>query len=250
MTMEVITSTSNNKVKLVKSLSQKKHRDESGLFVAEGLNLLKDLPKRFAVDSVFATAQTLDTQAELIASLNSEVFCVSDAVLRSMGETVTPQGLVAVIKKPESVDTGGNALVLDGISDPGNLGTLIRTAAGAGIENVFVCGGADCYSGKCVRSAMGGLFRVNVLERTASEVLTLLGKRRLYVMDMSGEDLFLAQTVQPFAIVLGSEAHGVGDEFTRGADKILSLKMRGGQESLNVAVAGGIAMYALTRGNK
>ena len=243
--MEIITSTQNQYVKQVRSLRDKKFRDKSGLFVVEGGNIFKDMPEGVSVEYILATEERLDELQKLIFSTRACAYVVSDSVMKTLSDTVTPYGIVAVLKKPENRFgmPKGNALLLDGVSDPGNMGTIIRTAAARGFEDIYLLDCVDVYSPKVVRATLGGLFKVRLVEVKESEAITLLQNLNSAVLDFGGEDLTEAQIDSPVLIVTGSEAHGVRDCVLENSKRILTLPMTNGIESLNAAVATAVAMY-------
>ena len=243
--MEIITSTQNQYVKQVRSLRDKKFREKSGLFVVEGGNLFKDMPEGVAVEYILATEERMDEVQKLIFSTRACVYIVSESVMKTLSDTVTPYGIVAVLKKPENRFgmPKGNALLLDGVSDPGNMGTIIRTAAARGFEDIYLLDCVDVYSPKVVRATLGGLFKVRLVEVKESEAITLLQNLNSAVLDFGGEDLTEAQIDSPVLIVTGSEAHGVRDCVLEHSKRILTLPMTNGIESLNAAVATAVAMY-------
>ena len=243
--MEIITSTQNQYVKQVRLLRDKKFRDKTGLFVVEGGNIFKDMPEGVSVEYILATEERLDELQKLIFSTRACVYVVSESVMKTLSDTVTPYGIVAVLKKPENRFgmPKGNALLLDGVSDPGNMGTIIRTAAARGFEDIYLLDCVDVYSPKVVRATLGGLFKVRLVEVKESEAITLLQNLNSAVLDFGGEDLTEAQIDSPVLIVTGSEAHGVRDCVLEHSKRILTLPMTNGIESLNAAVATAVAMY-------
>ena len=243
--MEIITSTQNQFVKQVRSLRDKKFRKQSGLFVVEGGNIFKDMPDGLSVEYILATKERLDEVQKLIFSTRVCVYVVSESVMKSLSDTVTPYGLIAVLKTPqvEFSMPKGNALLLDGVSDPGNMGTIIRTAAARGFEDIYLLDCVDVYSPKVVRATLGGLFKVRLCEVDESEAIALLDNLNSAVLDFGGEDLTKAEINSPILIVTGSEAHGVRDSVLAHSKRILTLPMTNGIESLNAAVATAVAMY-------
>lgn len=241
--MDVITSTQNATVKLFRSLSEKKFREREGLFPVEGGNILKDIPASADVRFVLATPGRAEEARERFAA--AKVLAVSEEVMKSVSDTVTPYGLAAAvgIPKGEFALPACNALLLDGVSDPGNLGTIIRTAAATGFADVYLLGCADAYSPKAVRASMGGIFRVRVRDISEEQALTLVKETCSAALDMGGEDLFSSPLPQGSTIVVGSEAHGVRGTLRAAVRRVCALPMTGGMESLNAAVAAGIAMY-------
>ena len=243
--MEIITSTQNQFVKQVRSLRDKKFRKQSGLFVVEGGNIFKDMPDGLSVEYILATEERLEEVQKLIFSTRVCVYVVSESVMKSLSDTVTPYGLIAVLKTPqvEFSMPKGNALLLDGVSDPGNMGTIIRTAAARGFEDIYLLDCVDVYSPKVVRATLGGLFKVRLCEVDESEAIALLDNLNSAVLDFGGEDLTKAEINSPILIVTGSEAHGVRDSVLAHSKRILTLPMTNGIESLNAAVATAVAMY-------
>lgn len=248
--MDIITSSQNQYVKLARSLSQKKHRLETGLILAEGINLLRDMPSDVVVEYVFYTPDRRDEMLPLldkydIAEDDPRVMCVTESVLKSFADTVTPYGIAAVVKMPSSeyVAPSGNAILLDGVADPGNVGTIIRTAAAANFHDVYLLECAEAYSPKVIRASLGGIFRVRVHEVDIERAMTLVNEGEGTVLDMGGENLLTSKLPSPALLIAGSEAHGVRECIKRAAKRIFALPMSNGVESLNVAVAAAIAMY-------
>ena len=243
--MEIITSTQNQYVKQVRSLREKKFREKSGLFVVEGGNIFKDMPADVKVEYILFTEERLDEVQSLVFSTRTQAYMVSESVMKSLSDTVTPYGIVAVMAKPKhefNLPTG-NALLLDGVSDPGNMGTIIRTAAARGFLDVYLLDSVDVYSPKVVRATLGGLFKVRLVTVTEEEALTLLDNTSSAVLDFGGEDLTEAEVTSPVLLVTGSEAHGVRDSVLHHSKRVLTLPMMNNIESLNAAVATAVAMY-------
>jgi TrmH family RNA methyltransferase len=243
--MEIITSTQNQYVKQVRSLREKKFREKSGLFVVEGGNIFKDLPKDVKLEYILFTEEHFDEVQNLVFFTRAQAYMVSESVMQSLSDTVTPYGIVAVMAKPkhEFHLPTGNALLLDGVSDPGNMGTIIRTAAARGFEDIYLLDTVDVYSPKVVRATQGGLFKVRLVTVNEDEALTLLDNTSSAVLDFGGEDLTEAEILSPILLVTGSEAHGVRDSVLNHSKRVLTLPMKNNIESLNAAVATSIAMY-------
>ena len=247
--MEFIKSTQNTLIKRIVTLKDSKGRRETGLFVAEGVRIVKDggIPIYLFVDS-----EHVDF-GESYDSLTN-VYVVSDEVMLKLSDTKSPQGVVAVYKIPEGKDfdmLGDRAIVLDGVTDPGNVGTIIRTAVACGYTDVYLINCADVYSPKVVRSTMSGIFsaRLNVLDH--EELKKVLTKRgaKIYSLDMNGVSIFNKEIEPPYALLVGSEAHGISEWAKKNSDGIVSLPMEGDIESLNAGVSASVAMY-VTRYNK
>ena len=249
-----ITSLKNKTVCELKKLKQKKYREQSRLFLAEGYrnvcdSIAKQAPKMLLVDMDFS---------ELFSALEeTEVYRVTDAVLKEVCDTKTPQGIAAVFSIPEERDiTSSSVLLLNGVSDPGNLGTILRTALASGFTDIILdenC--ADVYAPKVVRSAMSAIFSLNLIrvkELTDSvETLQQMGysvygaaltdcAKSIYDTDFPGKT----------ALMMGSEANGIEKALLEKLDGVYIIPMNGEIESLNVAVAAGISMYERIRREK
>ena len=241
--MDIISSNSNKYVRLLKSLSDKKSRDESGLFLAEGERLIKDMPSDFSAEFYLVAQNKLDEFSYLTAG--KKFFAATESVIKYACDTVTPSGIVAAVKKvsrsfelPRS-----NALLLDSLQDSGNVGTIIRTAVSCGFSDIYLFCCADPFSPKAVRASMSGIFKARVYDVNYEEYKTLLTVTDSYALDMDGENLFKANLPARVTFVAGSEAHGVSDDIKSLCKGSVSLPMGNNMESLNVAVATGVAMY-------
>ncbi len=223
-----------------------------GVYVAEGITLLTEIPDDFPVRTFFVRKSN-ESRSEEIRNRFPEVetLIVNDDVFDSIADTVTPSGLIAVIKKVtyQSVE-GDTVLVMDGVSDAGNVGAIIRTACARGIKSVIAihdC--ADPFSPKAVRASMGGVFKTKILELSSNNALDLLQSYQKIVLDMGGEDIYSFRSAPQKAIIVGNEAHGVSEEIKSIADATVSIPMvENGVESLNASVAAGIAMYLIKQG--
>ena len=247
--METITSLKNPRVVLWRSLKNTRDRREAGLFLVEG-----DKSVAEALDSGFeAEAVLLDMDRPLPALSPALPLVLLPAhVLAAICDTKTPQGIAAVMRMRARPVTGRRLVVLDGLQDPGNVGTIIRTADAAGLDGVLLS--ADCadpYGPKVLRATMGSVFHLPV-EVTEDLPARLRALRSEGVPVLSTQlDGTPFDRWQPgesgFALVIGSEGSGVSMPVRELADARLMLPMRGRAESLNAAVAAGIMMYALTR---
>lgn len=228
-------------------MRDKKARREQRLFVCEGINLVKDIPETFSVKEVYIKESKVNTLSTIVEKIQAEIFVVKDELFDAVGDTLNPSGLIAVVKVPEvekSV-TGDVVLLLDGISDPGNLGTIIRSAAARGIKSVILANCAEAYSPKTVRAAMSGTFFTSIIECDTAVALELLEGYDIVALDMGGEDIYRYNRKGKIAITVGNEAHGVSPEVRRKAKQILAIPMRGKIESLNAAVSISIAMFLI-----
>lgn len=240
--MEKITSISNSKIQEIKKLfASKADRYACGKFVAEGINIVKDIPEELIL-SLFMTEETFKRQEKIVAK-SQNIYIVSQKVMDSISDTKTPSGVIAICEMKNLVADSDKCVVLDNLQDPGNAGTIIRTAVACGVSTIYCYGDCvDLYSPKVVRSSMGGIFFVNVKKLQFKEQLNC----ELFALDMAGENLFEMKDVpQKFALLVGNESRGVSKEMREWADKIISLPMSEKMESLNAGVSLSIALYQL-----
>lgn len=258
--MNVISSVQNPTVKRLKSLKDKKAREEMGEMLVEGEKLMREAAKlRLPVsDMLFdeAMADKFADVAELLEGQGAHVYAVPRRILESVCDTKTPQGACAAFALPPFFDAASapdQVVVLDGVQDPGNVGTIWRTADAAGIGGLIMSAAcADPFSPKVQRAAMGSGFRVPVcVTEELPGMLEKLRERgyRVVASSLQGAPFYEgAPHGGRFALIVGNEARGVSEQVMAVSDVQLKLPMRGGAESLNAAVAAGIMMYELTRG--
>jgi len=247
---EVITSIKNPKVQHVKRLKDRAYRRSCGEFVVEGENFLKDIPSQTKVSTLFVDKDKFKEFEYIVERyVGDKIYLVDGKVMAVMSDTVTPSGILATVKINKVDDKiEGNVAVLDGISDPGNMGTIIRTCAACGVENVIAIDCVDQYSPKVIRASMGGIFAVKVLEKSSIDALKILENHRVYALDMKGENLYTMEKFDlPFAIVVGNESKGLSKNFKE-VSKIISLPMSGKIESLNAGVSMSVALYEIIYG--
>lgn len=246
MTVKTITSRENRLVKETKKLLRKNRRDETGLFLLEGERLVFDaLQKGVVLERVFAR------KAYFEQGLNAlECYETDDRILSELSDTCHSQGILAVVKQREStlddLDSSLPVAVCDGLRDPGNLGTVIRTADAAGFGGVILLGDCvDVYSPKVVRATMGALFDLPIIKVAEVEQLSQF---RLVCADLQESvSLYDFDFTGPFALVVGNEAHGVSQKVLQAAKEKIKIPMVGKSESLNAAVAFGVAAYEAYR---
>ena len=258
-----ITSPQNASVKAAAELKQKKYRTQRRLFLAEGLRTTEEAVAARAAQSVFYVPEEYLASArmqrllERAAADNVRLYAVSAAVMKRIADTETPQGIVAVCRMqeqelPQLLAQGRLLLVLDRVSDPGNMGTMLRTADAAGAGGVvLLAGSADVYAPKTVRSAMGSLFHVPVVTGLSEADFVRAARQagyELLITALDGADsLYKADLRGRLAFVMGNEAGGVSAGLLAQADKRIFIPMQGQAESLNVAVAAGIVMFEALR---
>ena len=241
----MITSRQNPLVKKIKSLTDKKNRDQLGLFVVEGVkNVAEAIKSGFIVEQVVGTEEGL----EKLDVNGVAVETVSQSVFDAISSDVSPQGVLALVVKPvvKNVAPTDSCLFLDGVSDPANVGAIIRTAAASGYKEVYIANGADAFNSKAVRVSMGGIFRVKVISGDREELAKVI-PYPIIVADMDGENAFDFKPNGKFCLAIGNEANGVSEFINSKRAKTVSIPMDNGMESLNAAVSAGILMYQLKK---
>jgi TrmH family RNA methyltransferase len=251
----MITSTQNPKLKLARSLmGRPKERHAAGAFVAEGVRLVEEaLAAGWPVQFVLYAPGLSERGRELVKKLEAkglDVEQVSDTLLDSISETETSQGLLAVLDYsplpiPQPIDF---ALIPDSIRDPGNLGTLLRTAAAAGVQAVFLPPETtDAFAPKVIRAGMGAHFRLPIHTLTWEEIRETAKSLKVYLADMAGSSCWQTDFRLPLALIVGGEAVGATEEARNLADGTVGIPMPGTAESLNAGVAGAILMFEVVR---
>lgn len=255
MTLETLTSTANEKVRFMRALADKKARSASGLMRVEGRKLCLEAARELEVETLFVLQDRLEEYEELIADCRARgaaVYAVSPRVLEWVSEAKTPQDVALSARIPHRTPRPGPWVALDGVQDPGNCGTIIRTCDAAGFGAVVLGAGcADPYAPKGVRATMGSLFRVPLLQ--TDDLADWLRARReegraVLISALDGEDFFARGPLPPDPIlVIGSEGRGVSAAVADCATHRFHLPMVGGAESLNASVAAGVLIYDLFR---
>jgi RNA methyltransferase, TrmH family len=253
----VITSSQNSKIKLVRALlGRAKERREAGAFVVEGVRLVEEAANRDWRFEIALYDESLSERGKVLVERlrgsNVEVEEVSQSLMKSLSETETPQGILAVLKIPDSPipPSLDFVLILDQIRDPGNLGTLLRTAAATGLQAVLIPPETtDAFAPKVVRSGMGAHFRLPIHSMTWEEIGQTSKSENLevYLADMDGQSCWESDLRQPLALIIGGEAEGASEEARALATQKLSIPMSGDIESLNAGVAGSVLMFEVVR---
>jgi TrmH family RNA methyltransferase len=253
----MITSTANVRVKYVRSLRRRSVRHRERLFIAEGLRLVEEMneaglePAFVFYTEDFAAKVRGRSLVEALAASNADVVPVSERVMQAVADTKSPQGILAVVPFPQiGARDSSFIVVLDRLRDPGNVGTILRSAEASGAEMVISAKGTvDVFSPKVVRAAMGAHFRLPILyDRTWDEIRTQLAGTHVLLAEASGESAYYdVDWTRPSALIVGEEAYGLGREARELATGSLSIPMQGGAESLNVAVATSIILFEAAR---
>jgi len=248
---EVITSLDNPSVKLARSLLQRKNRKFYGAFLVEGERFVKEaIINAEGLEKIFVEASYLEKYSEMLERANCPVVVVSAKVLESLCETVTPQGIVAQVTMMPSVNfvPTQSFIVLDGLQDPGNMGTIIRSAVATNTPDIVLINTVDVFNPKVVRASAGTLFHANFYPLSHEELIDICEKYNfgLVVTEMYGNNIFDDPPLPPrYALVIGNEGNGVSDVLLSHKDIGLTLPMNKKVESLNAGVSASILLYLL-----
>lgn len=251
----MITSTSNQKIKnLIKCKKNAKERKKADIFLVEGIRMFVEIPKEMHVET-FVTEAFYKKHKQLFQSLSCEM--VSEHVMEMISDTKTPQGVVSIVKRYHydafEVCSGSCPLImaLENIQDPGNLGTIIRTAEGAGVTGVIMSRDTvDIYNPKVVRSTMGSIFRVPfTYVENLTEYIEGLNQKKFntYSAHLQGVRFYDYDYQNPTVFCIGNEGNGLSDELSKATNHKIKIPMHGKVESLNAATAATVLMYEAMR---
>ncbi|PHV71617.1 23S rRNA (guanosine(2251)-2'-O)-methyltransferase RlmB [Sporanaerobium hydrogeniformans] len=252
-----IASLQNPVLKMINQLQKKKAvRKKEGLFVVEGLRAVREITKEFEVE-YYVTTKEVEVK-DLPGLEKSKWIVVPTALYKAISETEAPQGVMAVVKMPNCklqdlvLKERGFYLILENLQDPGNMGTIIRTAHAFGANGILITkGSVDVFSPKVVRSTMGSLFHVPlVVDCEIEEYREVLRQAEIPIYATALEEakpIYHINFVNPLAIVIGNEGNGVSDYIKKAADYKMMIPMPGGSESLNASVATSICIYEVMR---
>ncbi|SKA08194.1 TrmH family RNA methyltransferase [Selenihalanaerobacter shriftii] len=262
----IISSAQNSKVKFLRSLYRKKYRRKHKKFLLEGSRIITEaLKENVDIYQVFYSDQFLDRQSnkELINRLKSqtEVIQITDSLLKDIADTETPQGIIAIVNQPEFelneflADDNDFFLIIDQVQDPGNLGTIMRTADGAGVDGIFILKGTvDIYNLKNIRATMGSIFRLPIFNLDRPEnIKEVLQTEDIQVVagEITTNDYYYDLDYRkPTALVVGNEGSGIRNEVLDLVDHKVKIPLNSGIDSLNVAIATGVMLYEVVRQRK
>lgn len=240
----IYTSTDNKKIKELKKLNIKKYRDQSNSFLVEGEHLVLEAYKKGLLEELFLEENTkLD--------LDVKTSYLSRNVIKFISELDNPSNIIGLCRKVEEKEIGNKVLVLDDIQDPGNFGTIIRSAVAFNIDTIVVSNNTvDLYNSKVIRASQGMLFNINIIRRDLNVFVPELKKEgyQIYATKVNGgKSLKTIEKMEKFAIIMGNEGAGVSDNLMNLADEYLYIDMNSNCESLNVAVATSIILYELDK---
>jgi TrmH family RNA methyltransferase len=254
----IIESPQNPLVK--ESLNIRDRKKRGGEFMVEGPHLVESaLAAGAGIRQAFFIGTQHRALVKRIAKSGAKVCEISEKVLKKLSGTETPQGIIAIVSIKQTtladIDIAkGPVVVLDGIQDPGNVGTIIRTADAAGAGALIIIQGtADAYSQKALRASSGSIFNINIIQvqrKTVRDELKGMGLRIVATTLDAEASIFDADLSGPLALVFGNETKGVSRELRRAAKLAVKIPVRGGAESLNVASSAAVALYEAVRREK
>jgi TrmH family RNA methyltransferase len=259
-----ITSKDNKLIREVKSLHQKKNRVSLGKFFIEGIKMVKEaIDHKQKIESVLVcqdVLQRVNGGPELLSqldALNEQIVFVNETIIKYITDAQTPQGVIAVVSKRENGTSSdfkqqGVYLLLDSIQDPGNMGTIIRTADAAGVSGIFLSKGCcDLYSPKTLRSTMGSIFRVKIYDNQdlidISKKMQKNGIKIVATTIAAKQNHYEVEYDSQVGVIIGNEANGITQELIDIADYKVKIPMVGNIESLNASVAAGILLFEILR---
>lgn len=254
----MITSTANTQVKnIIQLMNNARARREQGVFLAEGSRIFTEVPAKMR-RKVYVSDAFLQKEENKHLLAGADYELVADHVFQHMSGTQTPQGILCTVRQPEYTladllqGSRTHLLVLEGIQDPGNLGTMFRTGEGAGVTGIIM--GRDCvdiFAPKTVRATMGSIYRVPyyIAENLHQTIIDLKQQHiTVYAAHLKGRDFYDALDYRGgTAFLIGNEGNGLTEETAALADAYLRIPMEGQLESLNAAMAAGILMYEVSR---
>ena len=246
-----IESSNNDIIKLIVSLKEKKNRDEQSLFVVEGFKQVAEIPKDWKIKFVLITKRYKeDFKPE-------KVYITTDKIFKKISGTKTPQDILAVVEKKknnieEVLSNKGIFIIIDTLQDPGNIGTIIRTAEAFGVKGIFVSkNSVDVYSDKVVRSTMGAIFNIPIIQEcNIIQLIQTLKQKQIctYAFSLDSKTgLSNTKFNDNVAIIIGNESNGINKNILDISDFKIKIDMLGKTQSLNAAVACSIAIYEISK---
>lgn len=257
-----ITSTSNPRIKEIRKLNNRKERSESGLAYIEGLRIvIEAFEQNIEIDTLITCPSLLISEAgnkmvtDFASSAGDRIIEVNEPVFRQLSGKDGPQGLAAVIRQKWSnlaeldLKTIRTIVALDQVADPGNLGTILRTADASGVSAIILLDNTtDPYDPASIRASMGALFDLPLIKCSLDEFITWKTENKLYVTGAAGSSktsYHFAHYPRPMVLLMGSERHGLTQSHLDVCDQVVSIPMQGRSDSLNLAMATGIILYEI-----
>jgi len=229
----IISSVNNKIIKDTAKLNQKKYRDKESLFLAEGYNLFEEAKKANIVKYVFTTNNEINGE---------NIIYVTNEIMGKLTNSVSPQEIITVCYKRLKEEIKDKVLLLDNIQDPGNLGTLLRSALAFGFETIILDNTVDIFSPKVIRSTQGALFHLNIIFDDILNFMSINNHIKYYGTSFNGTSLNDIQVTSKVGVILGNEGKGVKQEILDSLKENITIKINN-IDSLNVAVAGSIIMH-------
>lgn len=244
--MELIESVNNLKIKQIAKLHARKERKKTGQFLLEGFHLVEEAAKS-NIDIEMILTVNPDKLTEVMVQNSKQQYEITFKIAEKLSQTEAPQGIYAVCNMPTIDDvTLNRAVYLDRIQDPGNVGTIIRTADAAGMDAVIIAKGTvDIYNDKVLRASQGSVFHIPVFEMDFEEARQKVNGKVMGTSIENSVDYHQVEKADSFLLVLGNEGQGVDEVILNQTDVNLYVPIHGKAESLNVAVCAGILMYHL-----
>ncbi len=240
-----ITSINNEYIKEISKLNEKKYRDKSNKYLIEGLHLVTEALKYDIIDTIII-------REDFSYETNIKHIIVSNEVMKKLSDNPSIPKIMAIVNKKESTISGNKILLLDRLQDPGNLGTIIRSAVAFNFDTIILSNDTvDLYNSKVLRSTQGMLFNINILRQDLTNVINELKNNNYTIYGTkvdNGNDVKEINKINKFALIIGNEGTGISDNILKQCDKYLYIKMNNNCESLNAGVAASILMYEM--GNK
>lgn len=247
--MKIIRSLQNEQIKNFARLKEKKYRDETGLFLVEGDHLVRMAIEAGCLTTLLVSEDDLENYLDIIDE--DKTIIVTESIINKLSFTKTPQNIIGVAKQSAyDKKDARKVLVLDTLQDPGNVGTLIRSALAFNYDKIYASESTvDIYNEKVIRASQGAIFKINIVKKELNNIYRILKNNDfdIVVTTLNDNSIYLEElkVKDNFAIVLGNEGNGVSEVSLRNATKVVKIKMSDKIDSLNVGVAGSIIMYNL-----
>lgn len=242
--MEIITSLDNKRIKRYSKLLQKKYREEESLFLVEGEHLVEEAYKSGKLLCVIKT-EDVDVNYDV------ETIYVSRDVIKKLSSTMSPQNIIGVVKYLDKNNIGEKVIILDGLQDPGNLGTIIRSSVAFNFDTVILSDNCvDVYNDKVIRSSEGMIFNTNIIRGNILEIINDLKNKDYKIYGTSVVNGISSSEVNgndKLAFIIGNEGNGISDEVFKLCDKNIYVPMNSKCESLNASICASIIMYELNK---
>ena len=258
----MIESLQNKTAKKIQGLKNRKNREKEGLFIAEGLRFVSSIPEDWEVEYFVVSQSYAESSDCSILQKRAETLIFSNQVFQAVAETTNSQGILALCRQKNfhiheilEKESRGFYIIAEELNDPGNLGTLIRTADACGVNGIFLSkGSVDLYNPKVLRSTMGSIFHVPVVQEVEiSQLIQQMHTQKITVLaaHLQGKQyLYDFDFTVPCAVLVGNEARGLSDDAVALCDDLVKIPMVGKAESLNVSMAAGLLMYEAVRQRK